>query len=340
MAANATYYMPAEWEHHQGTWFSWPHNPETWPGVLAGAQQALAEAVIALAASECVHINVKDAAQRAALTMTFKGRVPSQNLVLHSIPTNDAWCRDHGSIFVRRDKALVGLDFRFNAWGGKYPPFDLDDAAAAKMNAALGVPTERVEVILEGGSIEVNGAGTVLTTEQCLLNVNRNPSMSRGEIEQTLRKYLGVSQVIWLGDGIDGDDTDGHIDDLTRFTSTHRVITMVEPDTADVNHEPLAENLAHLQSVKLVDGKPLDIVQIGMPAPLFGNGRRLPASYANFYIGNEVVLIPVFDCAQDGAAVEIIGACFPSHEMVPIDCRDVVVGLGTFHCLSQQVPAQ
>jgi agmatine deiminase len=331
--------MPAEWDRHQGTWLSWPHNPETWPGYLAGAQAALTTAVIALAESENVHINVNDEVHRAAVAARFAGKVPKAHLHLHVIPTNDAWCRDHGSIFVRRDEALIGLDFRFNAWGGKYPPFDLDDAAAAKMNDALGVPTERIEMVLEGGSIEVNGAGTVLTTEQCLLNANRNPRMSRNDIEAALRRYLGVAQVLWLGDGIDGDDTDGHIDDLTRFVAVDRVITMVEPNRFDVNHKPLTENLAHLRSMRLPHDRPLEIVEIPMPAPLSREGRRLPASYANFYIGNEVVLVPIFACEQDALAIDVIGNCFPGRSIVPIDCREVVVGLGTFHCLTQQIPA-
>ncbi len=335
----SNFHMPAEWQPHRGTWFSWPHNPETWPGYLEGTEHALTEAVVALADSECVHINVLDDAHRTYVARRFAGKVPSENLRLHVIPTNDAWCRDHGSIFVLDGAELVGLDFRFNAWGGKYPPFDLDDAASARMNEALGVRTERVEMILEGGSIEVNGAGSVLTTEQCLLNPNRNPDMSRKEVEAVLRRYLGVEQVLWLGDGIDGDDTDGHIDDLTRFVARDRVVTMVEPDRNDVNHAPLAENTERLRGMRLPDGAPLDVVEITMPAPLMREGRRLPASYANFYIGNDVVLVPVFACPQDSAAVDAIASCFPARRVVAIDCRAVVVGLGTFHCLSQQVPA-
>jgi agmatine deiminase len=332
------YHMPAEWEPHQGTWLSWPHNPETWPGCLEGAERALADAVVALATGEIVHVNVRDAAARAALIARLAGRVPQDRVRCHEIPTNDAWCRDHGAIFVRSDDELVALDFRFNAWGGKYPPFDLDDAAGARMATALGVACERIEMILEGGSIEVNGAGTVLTTEQCLLNPNRNPALSRREIESALQRWLGVSQVVWLGDGIDGDDTDGHIDDITRFVAADTVVTAVEPDPADVNHAPLAENLERLRAVRLPDGRALSIVELPMPDPLVREGRRLPASYANFYIGNEVVLVPTFGCARDAAAVDVLARCFPGRRMVPIDCRDVVVGLGTFHCLTQQVP--
>jgi agmatine deiminase len=332
------YHMPAEWEPHQGTWLSWPHNPETWPGCLEGAERALADAVAALAPGEIVHVNVRDAAARRALEGQLGGRVAADRVRYHEIPTNDAWCRDHGAIFVREGARLVALDFRFNAWGGKYPPFDLDDAAGARMARALGVECQRIEMILEGGSIEVNGAGTVLTTEQCLLNPNRNPTLSRSEIESALERWLGVSQIVWLGDGIDGDDTDGHIDDITRFVARDTVVTAVEPDPADVNHAPLEENLERLRHVRLPDGKALSIVELPMPDPLVREGRRLPASYANFYIGNDVVLVPVFGCARDAAAIAVLARCFPSRRMVPIDCRDVVVGLGTFHCLTQQVP--
>jgi agmatine deiminase len=330
--------MPAEWERHQATWLSWPHNPETWPGCLEGAERALADAVVALAPGEIVHVNVRDPAARDALAARLAGRVGPERVRYHEIPTNDAWCRDHGAIFVRAESVLVALDFRFNAWGGKYPPFDLDDAAGARMAAAIGVPCERIEMVLEGGSIEVNGQGTVLTTEQCLLNRNRNPAMSRLEIETALRRYLGVEQIVWLGDGIDGDDTDGHIDDITRFVAADRVVTAVEEDRGDVNHAPLAENVERLRAVRLPDGRRLEIVELPMPEPLVREGRRLPASYANFYVGNDVVLVPVFGCARDATAVEVLATCFPGRRMVPIDCRDVVVGLGTFHCLTQQVP--
>jgi len=339
MESPSVYRMPPEWAPHQGTWLSWPHNPETWPGCLEGAERALTEAVVALAAGEMVHINVQSDEARAALEQRFRGRAAPDRIRYHAIRTNDAWCRDHGAIFVREGERLVALDFRFNAWGGKYPPFDLDDAAGGQMADAIGVETVRIDMVLEGGSIEVNGEGTVLTTEQCLLNPNRNPALGRGDIEAALCRYLGVSQVLWLGDGIDGDDTDGHVDDITRFVADDCVVTVVEPDAADVNHAPLAENLKRLRGMRLVDGRPLRIVELPMPEALYREGRRLPASYANFYVGNEVVLMPIFGGRRDHEAVEIVGRCFPARRMVPIDCRDVVVGLGTFHCLTQQIPA-
>ncbi|MEA3411771.1 MAG: agmatine deiminase family protein [Pseudomonadota bacterium] len=330
--------LPPEWEPHLGTWFSWPHNTQTWPDCLGAAEHAVTEAVVALAPFETVHINVLDEEHRVRVASRFTGRIPEDRLHFHVIPTNDAWCRDHGAIFVLRDGLVEALDFRFNAWGGKYPPWDLDDAAGARMAQALNVPCERGDRVLEGGSVEVNGARTCLTTEQCLLNPNRNPGLSRGEIERTLGQYLGVSQVIWLGEGIAGDDTDGHIDDLTRFVAWDTVVTAVEPDPLDANHLPLADSLERLRTARLPDGSKLRILELPMPPPLFRHGERLPASYANFYIGNGVVLMPTFDPVTDAQATRVLAHCFPTRRIVPIDARELVVGLGTFHCLTQQIP--
>jgi agmatine deiminase len=336
------YAMPPEWAPHQATWFSWPHNPDTWPGHLERAERALVGAVAALAATETVRVNVQDAEHERHVNGLFEGRVNRARVHLHRIPTNDAWCRDHGAIFVTRShraSPLLALDFGYNAWGGKYPPFDLDDAVPPQMARLLGAPVRQPGMILEGGSIEVNGAGALLTTEQCLLNPNRNPQLGRPEIERRLRENLGVSQILWLGDGILGDDTDGHVDDLTRFVAEARVVTVVEEDPADANFEPLRENRRRLAGMRLPDGRPLEVVELPMPVPVERGGERLPASYANFYIGNDVLLLPVFGCDRDITAAEILGRCFPSRRVVPIDCRDVVVGLGTLHCLTQQVPA-
>lgn len=336
---SSVYRMPPEWAPHEGTWLSWPHNLETWPASLEQTETALTTAVIALAAGEVVHINALDAGHRAAILERFTGRVPPGRVVAHVIPTDDAWCRDHGAIFVidEQDKR-VALNFRFNAWGGKYP-FARDDVVPARMAELLGVPTVAVDIVLEGGSIDVNGAGTVLTTEQCLLNPNRNPTLRRADIEAALCRYLGVVQVLWLGDGIVGDDTDGHVDDLTRFVAEAAVVTMVEQNRNDANYAPLADNLARLRQMRLADGRGLTIIELPMPEPVLGARGRLPASYANFYIGNTVVLLPVFDCPQDARAIDIIARCFPQRRVVPIDCRDVVEGLGTLHCLTQQIPA-
>jgi len=332
--------MPAEWAPHQATWISWPHNLETWPGVLAAAEAAMAQAVQALAGGETVRINVLDAAHEAHVRGLLGAVADTPAVVFHHFPTNDAWCRDHGATFVR-DAAgtLAAVDCGFNAWGGKYPPWDLDDAIPARMAAALGLQRFDGGMILEGGAIDVNGAGALLTTEQCLLNENRNPELSRADIEERLGLLLGVTQVLWLGDGIAGDDTDGHIDDITRFVAEDKVVTVVEPDRADPNHAPLAENLARLRDMRLADGRPLEIIELPMPAPVELDGARLPASYGNFYIGNEVVLLPAFDQPGDELAAGILARCFPGRRVVPIRANELVVGLGAFHCLTQQVPA-
>jgi agmatine deiminase len=340
--AAAGYRMPPEWAPHQATWLSWPHNPDTWPGHLEAAERALAGAAAALAEGETVHINVLDERHERHVAGLLAGRVDPQRMRLHAVPTNDAWCRDHGAIFVNRpgrDAPLLALDFGYNAWGGKYPPFDLDDAVPRQMAAALGVACRSVDMILEGGSIDVNGAGTLLTTEQCLLNPNRNPRLSRAAIERHLQDNLGVAQILWLGEGIAGDDTDGHVDDLARFVADDTVVTVIEDDPADVNHRPLRENRERLATMRLPDGRPLKVAELPMPEPVLRGNERLPASYANFYIGNRAVLLPVFGGARDEEAAAIIARCFPGRRIVGIDCRDVVVGLGTLHCLTQQVPA-
>jgi agmatine deiminase len=331
--------MPAEWAPHQATWFSWPHNPDTWPEQLPGAERALASAVAVLSQHEHVHVNVKDAAHADHVRGLLPADADRAAISFAHIATNDAWCRDHGAIFVLdRAGRLTALNFRFNAWGGKYPPFDLDDAVPPQMAALLGVPSVTIDHVLEGGSIDVNGAGALLTTTQCLQNANRNPQRSQGEIEALLHEYLGAEQVFWLGDGIVGDDTDGHIDDITRFVAETTVITAVEPDRHDPNHRPLAENRERLDTFRLAGGRSLEVVELPMPDPLLFRGERLPASYANFYIANGLVLVPVFGCDRDPDALAIIQTCFPDRSIVGIDCRDIVVGLGTLHCLSLQVP--
>lgn len=336
------YRMPAEWAPHQATWLSWPHNRDTWPGVLARAEAALALAVAALTEGETVHINVLDERHERHVAGLLAGKANLERVRLHRLPTNDAWCRDHGAIFVTRPgrpAPLLALDFGYNAWGGKYPPFDLDNQVPRHMAEILGAAHLAVDMILEGGSIEVNGAGTLLTTEQCLLNPNRNPQLSRADIEQRLRDHLGVQQVLWLGDGIVGDDTDGHVDDLTRFVAEDTVLTVVEDDPGDANFQALRENRERLATMRLPDGRPLRVVELPMPGPVYRGEERLPASYANYYVGNRVVLLPVFGCPRDEEAAAVLARCFPGRRVVAIDCRDVVVGLGTLHCLTQQVPA-
>ncbi len=336
------YRMPAEWSPHEATWLSWPHNRDSWPGVYEKVEPAMVEFVRALAASEPVYINVLDAEHERHVRRQLAAIAPAERLRFYQFPTNDAWARDHGAIFVTREgtEPRLALDFDYNAWGGKYPPYDLDRLVGRQMAEALGVPRFASPVILEGGSIEVNGAGVMLTTEQCLLNPNRNPHLSRSEIETVLRGAFGVHEILWLGDGIEGDDTDGHIDDLTRFVAPATVVTVLEANPRDPNHATLAANRRRLKELELLSGRALEVIELPMPDPQYLDTQRLPASYANFYIANEAVLVPVFDCPQDEAACGIIGDCFPRRRVVPIDCRTLVAGLGTLHCLTQQVPAR
>lgn len=335
------FFMPAEWMPHQATWISWPHKQASWPGKFAPVEPVMVQLVAGLSPGELVRINVLDEAHEKHVAALLEGKATAGNVRFHRFPTNDAWCRDHGAIFVTSRKprgSLLALDFRFNSWGGKYPPFDLDNAIPPKMASALGVHCLSIDMVLEGGSIEVNGAGALLTTEQCLLHPNRNPSMSRNDIEQRLREYLGVQQIIWLGDGIVGDDTDGHIDDLTRFVADDTVVTVVEHDRTDENYIPLAENRERLDAVRLDDGRALKVIELQMPRPVEFEGDRLPASYANFYIGNKTVVMPAFNDPADAPNRVKLARCFPGREVIGIDCTDLVLGLGTFHCLTQQVP--
>jgi agmatine deiminase len=302
----------------------------------------MAEFVRALAECEVVRINVLDEAHERHVRALLKAAAPPERLKFHRFPTNDAWARDHGAIFVTRPTAhepRLAVDFDYNAWGNKYPPFDLDRQIGRQMAEALGVPRyAKPGIVLEGGSIEVNGEGALLTTEQCLLNPNRNPSLTRSDIERLLRDSFGVDEILWLGDGIEGDDTDGHIDDLTRFVAPHTVVTVVEPNRADPNHAPLAANRRLLDTLR-VGGRPLTVIELPMPVPQYLETQRLPASYANFYVANGAVLVPVFGCPADDAVCAILKTCFPGRRVVPIDCRILIAGLGALHCLTQQVPA-
>jgi agmatine deiminase len=334
--------QPAEWAPHEATWLSWPHNRDSWPGVFAGVEPAMVEFVRALAAYEPVYINVQDADHERHVRKLLAAAVAPERLRLYRLPTNDAWARDHGAIFVTRPTASeprLAVDFDYNAWGGKYPPFDLDREVGRQMAEALGVPRYAIpDVVLEGGSIDVNGEGALLTTEQCLLNPNRNPALTRADIEQLLRDCFGVSEILWLGEGIEGDDTDGHIDDLTRFVAPNRVVTVVEPNRADPNHAPLEANRRLLDTLA-VGGRPLEVVELPMPEPQYLEEQRLPASYANFYVANGAVLVPTFGCPADEIACAALRDCFPGRRVLAVDCRVLIAGLGALHCLTQQVPA-
>ena len=341
--ASLGFRMPAEWEPHAATWLTWPHNPETWPGKFAPVPDIWTRMVAALAPGERVEIVVRDAVMSADVEGRLRAaHVDLAAVALHVVPNNDAWMRDHGPTFLVRDgdagRELGGVDWIYDAWGGKYPPFDLDARVGERVCALAGARRFTPGIVLEGGSIEVNGRGTLLTTESCLLHPNRNPDLSREQIETVLRDYLGVVHVLWLGDGIVGDDTDGHIDDITRFVDPTTVVTVVEDDPADPNHEPLRHNLERLRGMRDQDGAPLRIVELPMPAPVEFEGQRLPASYANFYIGNRAVLVPVFDDPNDARALSTLASCFPGRELVPIGAVDLVLGLGAFHCVTQQQP--
>ena len=344
------YRMPAEWEPHMATWLSWPRRegisfPETFDRVLP-ALRAMVEALIE---SEQVCINVCNSAHEVEARSVLRG-LPMERITFYRVPTNEPWCRDHGPIFLTRDRdprsatgrirrgELAVVDWDYNAWGNKYPPFDLDEVVPTRLAEILKLPVFYPHIILEGGSIDVNGTGALLTSESCLLNKNRNPNLSRDEIEQRLRDYLGVREILWLGDGIAGDDTDGHIDDLTRFVSERTIVTVVEENRDDENYEPLQENLARIREMK-IGGRKLEILTLPMPKKLVREGLRLPASYANFYIANTCLLVPTFADSNDEAALSILGECFPDRRVIGIDCRELIWGLGTFHCLTQQQPA-
>jgi agmatine deiminase len=335
--------MPAEWEPHRGTWLSWPHKEASWPGKFRLVPPVFARMVTLLADHEEVHINVAGPAMEGEVRrLLADAGSDTGNVFFHYHPTNDAWCRDHGPIFVQGGDRLANsqaiVDWGFNAWGGKYPPYDLDDVIPTRIAEELGLPVYHPGIVLEGGSIDVNGRGTLITTEACLLNPNRNPSLTRSEIEAYLEKYLGVSRILWLGDGIVGDDTDGHVDDLTRFVDPTTVVTVVESNPGDENYEPLQENLERLRGMTDQDGRALDIVTLPMPRPLWHEGQRLPASYANFYIANGIVLLPTYDPDNDDEARTTLQRLFPERQVIGIDSADLVWGLGAFHCVTQQWP--
>lgn len=340
--AKLGYSMPAEWEPHEATWISWPHRDGiSFPNCYDRVLPTFVKMAVTIAESELLRINVTDAAQERTVRKLLS-KAPPERLEFHHIPTNEPWVRDHGPIFVKRKQApkVAALDFGYNAWGWKYPPFDDDDAVPAQVGSALGVEVfDYSDFILEGGSIDVNGKGALLTTEACLLNPNRNPELDRGKIEALLRESLGVKTIIWLGEGIEGDDTDGHVDDITRFVGPNSVVTVIEEDANDPNHYPLQANFSRLEQVQLAKDEPLEILRLPMPSRIVRDGQRLPASYANFYIANQCVLLPIFGETNDAWAESVLRGAFPDRTIVPIDCRELIWGLGAFHCLTQQQPA-
>lgn len=335
--------MPAEWAAHRATWLSWPHNLETWPTHLEKVRDIWVQMVAALSPHEQVYLLVNDAAVKTEVAARLNSaKTAMANVTLLEIPTVDVWMRDYGPTFVTRnaaDQPLAFNDWIFNGWGGKYKAYEEDERVARAIAELLHVPVFEHKLILEGGSIEVNGVGTCLTTEQCLLNRNRNPHLTRAQIEQFLKDSLGVRQILWLGEGIVGDDTDGHIDDIARFVDPTTVACIIEADPRDDNYRFLQENYERLQSARDQDGNKLAIVCLPCPAPVVFDGARLPASYANFYIANEIVLVPVFDDGNDRKALGLLQELFPQRKIIGLRCNEVVAGLGAIHCVTQQQPA-
>jgi agmatine deiminase len=336
------YYFPAEFAKHDATWLSWPHKEASWPGKIETIYPRYAEFIKLVAEGEKVNINVlNEAMKQKALQFIKAAGADLTNIQFFIHPTNDAWCRDHGPAFLihKTEKKKMIVDWGYNAWGGKYPPFDLDDVIPTRIAEHYNLPVVNPGIVMEGGSVEFNGKGTLLTTRACLLNPNRNPHLNQQQIEEYLINYYGVDHILWLGDGIVGDDTDGHIDDLTRFVNEDTVVTIVEEDKADENYELLQENLKELKTLRLENGKQVNIIELPMPAPVVYEDQRLPTSYANFYIANKYVVVPTFRDKNDDRALEILQRCFTDRKVVGVDSLDIIWGLGSFHCLSQQEPS-
>jgi agmatine deiminase len=371
------YRMPAEWEPHEATWLAWPHNPEDWPGKFAPIPWLYAEIVRLLAARERVHLIVENnAAARRVQGILKRAGADLDSVTFHAWPTDRGWTRDSGPIFVRNAEGRVGLtNWQFNGWA-KYDDWRLDDQIPGRVAKRLGLhqwqpsiqdqdsavphpsrrilpewvgnqspaPSRRIDdrrVVLEGGSIDVNGAGALLTTEECLLSEvqQRNPGVSREQLEQIFSDFLGIDQVLWLNRGIAGDDTHGHIDDIARFVSPDTIVAAVEPDSSDLNHAPLAENLALLKAARTREGRRFTVVELPLPRPVVFRNQRLPASYANFYIANGVVLVPTFHDPNDRLALNILAEVFPDREIIGVHSMDLIWGLGALHCMTQQQPA-
>jgi agmatine deiminase len=346
------YRMPAEWEPHHATWLAWPHNPEDWPGKFHSIPWLYAEIVRLLAAREHVELIVEDARTRQRVTGMLRRACPDLHRVrFHQWPTNRGWTRDSGPIFVRDPEGRVGLtNWRFNGWA-KYADWPLDNELPARISALVNLPEwqpyiqnpdgTRHHLVLEGGSIDSNGAGSLLTTEECLLSdvQQRNPGVSREQLERAFHDYLGIDQVLWLNRGIAGDDTHGHIDDIARFAAPDTILAAVEPDTSDPNHAPLAENLQRLKSARTPAGKQFTVVELPMPRPILFRNQRVPASYANFYLANGLVLVPTFHDRNDRIALNILAEVFKDRDVIGVHSVDLIWGLGALHCMTQQQPA-
>lgn len=336
------FHFPAEFAKHDAMWLSWPHKEESWPGKIASIYPSYTEFIKIVALTEKVCINVVDEKMKnSAIKMLHLAGANMGQVQFFMHPTNDAWCRDHGPSFLinKNTNSKAIIDWNINAWGGKYPPYDLDDVIPTKIAQALQLPFFNPGIIMEGGSVDFNGAGAVLTSKCCLLNPNRNPHLNQDQIEQYLMDYYGVDQVLWVSEGIVGDDTDGHIDDTVRFVNEDTVVTVVEENVLSENYDLLQQNLKELKAMRLLNGKTLNVIELPMPADVIYEGQMLPASYANFYISNGHVIVPTYKCAQDDKAMQIIQSCFTDRQVVGIDSTDIIWGLGSFHCLSQQEPS-
>lgn len=336
------YRMPAEWAPHWGTWMTWPSEQnDSFRGSPPLILKKLCELITQLARQERVFVNVWDEAMadqvRSYLTLPPE---LATAVSFHFHPSYEPWCRDHGPVFIVEpssgQKAIV--DWGYNAWGGKYPPFDLDNKVPRHIAELRNLPRFEPNMILEGGSIEVNGSGLLLTTEQCLLHPNRNPELGRDDIETRIKDYLGVDEILWLGEGIAGDDTDGHIDDITRFVNPSTIVTVIEPDPTEVNYQPLQDNRKRLEAFRQQSRKDFQIIELPMPQPVFQEGIRLPASYANFYLANKIAIVPTYDDPSDATALRILQELMPERKVIGINSRDLIWGLGSFHCLTQQEP--
>jgi agmatine deiminase len=328
--------MPAEWEKHDATLMSWPKNRDTFPSSIIGeVERAYVKMVDALSVGEEVRLLVDDEKAERRVSAMLRGR---KNIAIHRLKTVDVWVRDYAPMWVR-GRGLAVTKWAFNAWGGKYEDLKPDNDSGEAIAVSSGLPVYRPGIVLEGGSVDVNGKGTLLTTKQCLLNPNRNPGLGRDTIEESLRANLGATRVVWLGSGIKGDDTDGHVDDVARFVDQRTIAVAWESDSTDPNHAPLKENLRLLREADDQDDDILDIVTIPMPARLDSPYGRLPASHLNFYMGNATVLVPTFDSPTDSGALGTLRAYFPDREVVGVDCRALVYGLGAIHCVTQQVPS-
>jgi len=329
------YYFPAEFGPHKATWLSWPHKEASWPGKIETIYPNYSRFIKELTKGEEVRINIRDEAMKTFATGCLEAAGVNMDRVRFFFhPTNDAWCRDHGPAFLinpAAEQKKVIVDWNYNAWGNKYPPFELDDVVPTLIGKALDIPVYHPGIIMEGGSVDFNGKGTLITSSCCLLNTNRNPHLDRHEIETYLMDYYGVEQVLWVKEGIVGDDTDGHIDDTVRFVNEDTVITVIEENPQDENYALLQGNLADLKKMRLLNGKQLNIVELPMPEDVIYED-------ANFYIANESVIVPTFRCSRDEKALAIVGSCFPGRRVVGIDSTDIIWGLGSFHCLSQQEP--